>query len=237
MNCRIFFSSLTILLSCIFILPSQAASKRERILSGFNNTAFGAEYSSFGFQSNYIRKFAGTVKFYIHNKSRKNRKSAARRFILSLNRSIRGLKTQIVKNPKQANFHLYIIDRKDYKKTVRKKIYRRPFAAIRGLCLVRSSYTRRGISESAAVIVSDEGERLFKRCLIEEVLQGLGPLNEDRKLKRSIFNAGSKYIGFSKTDRYIMNILYDPRLKVGTSKRATQKLLPKIYNDVRHRLK
>ena len=38
--------------------------------------------------------------------------------------------------------------------------------------MVRSIYSRSGIKRSDAVIVADQGDSQFKRCMIEEILQG-----------------------------------------------------------------
>ena len=231
-----------VLLFCAFIVMlaeggvAQAFTDKS-VIRGFNKTVFGSEFAPSGRQSHYIRKFRSPVRFYIHNRAKKNRRRAARRFILSLNRSIRGLKTRIVSNPNRANFHLYIVDRSDYNNTVRNAVYRRSSAPVRGRCMVRSIFTRLGINRSDAVIVSNEGRKLFKRCLIEEILQGLGPLNEDTSLKLSMFNDRSRHTRFTRFDRYILNMLYDKRLKSGDTQRNVQRLLPKVLGDVKRRIR
>ncbi|MFK5980317.1 MAG: DUF2927 domain-containing protein [Rhizobiaceae bacterium] len=214
-----------------------AVARDAEVIRGFNLTVFGAEYAPFGFQSRYIRKFRKPVRFYIHNMSRKNRTKAARRFILSLNRIIKGLKTRIVSSPAKANFNIYVVDRKDYVNIVRTKIYRQPNATAPGKCLVRSVFSRKGIKRSDAAIVSDGGEALFKRCLIEEILQGLGPLNEDKSLWRSVFNDASKQISFTRFDRLILNMLYDPRIKNGTSLKKVQEILPEVLRSAKKQVR
>jgi len=216
--------------------PSAAPAANDRqIIDGFNKTVFGAEYSPFGIQSQYIRKFRNTVRFYIHNNSKLNRNRSVRSFILGLNRQIKGLKTEIVNSKSRANFNVYIVDRKDYVKTLQKSIYRREGAQAPGKCFVRSIFTTRGIVRSDAVIVSDEGENLFKRCLVEEILQGLGPLNEHTSLRESMFNDRSRFTSFTRFDRYILNMLYDSRIKVGMPMAKVQKLLPGVLRDIRRR--
>ena len=207
------------------------------VIYGFNKTVFGSEFAPLGRQSRYIRKFRSPVKFYIHNRAKKNRRREARRFILSLNKSIRGLKTRVVSNPDRANFHLYIVDRSDYNNTVRNIVYRRSSAPVRGRCMVRSIFTRFGINRSDAVVVSNEGKTLFRRCLIEEILQGLGPLNEDTSLKSSMFNDRTRHTKFTRFDRYILNMLYDKRLKSGDTQKSVQRLLPKVLGDVKRRIR
>lgn len=214
--------------------PAKAASDYQ-IIDGFNKTVFGAEYSPFGIQTKYIRKFRGTVRFQIKNRSSLNRTRRVRSFISSLNHQIRGLKTVIVSSREKANFTVYIVDRKDYASTVQKSIYRNERAKAPGKCFVRSVFTTNGIVRSDAIIVSDEGESLFRRCMVEEILQGLGPLNEHTSLRESMFNDRSRHTSFTKFDRYILNMLYDPRLKVGMPMSKVQPLLPNILGDIRKR--
>ncbi len=221
------------------LVNSDAASafSDKSIIYGFNKTVFGSEFSPVGAQSRYIRKFRSPVRFYVHNRARKNRRKEAKQFILSLNRSIRGLKTEIVTNPDRANFHLYIVDRSDYNNTVRNIVYGRSTAPVRGRCMVRSIFTRFGINRSDAVVVSNEGKKLFRRCLIEEILQGLGPLNEDTSLKLSMFNDRTRHTVFTRFDQYILNMLYDKRLKTGDSQKSVQSLLPSVLGDVKRRIR
>ncbi|GIL01384.1 MAG: hypothetical protein BroJett030_12830 [Alphaproteobacteria bacterium] len=213
-----------------------AASDAE-LINGFNLTVFGAEYAPFGYQSDYIRKFEGTARFYIHNLSQRNRVAEVSTFILSLNRLIHGLRTQVVTSPGQANFHVYIVDRVDYAPTVREKVYGHSTANTPGRCLVRSIFSRNGIKRSDAVIVSDEGEALFNRCKIEEILQGLGPLNEHPSLRESMFNDFTRHTSFTRFDRIILNMLYDPRIKNGASKQSVQSLLPAVLRTAKARVR
>ena len=193
------------------------------------------EYSPFGIQSKYVRKFRGTVRFSIQDKSSLNRKHRVSAFIKSLNRQIKGLNTVVVDSKRTANFTVYVVDRKDYAATIQKSIYRSTRAKAPGKCFVRSVFTPSGIVRSDAIIVSDEGENLFKRCLAEEILQGLGPLNEHTSLKESMFNDRSKHTSFTRFDRYILNMLYDPRVKAGMPMSKVQSLLPIVLGDVRKR--
>ncbi len=93
-----------------------------------------------------------------------------------------------------------------------------------------------GIKRSAAVIVSDEGEFLFHRCLVEEVLQGLGPMNDDDTLIHSVFNDRSHHSRFTAFDQILLNMLYDPRIKPGMSTTQLQNILPLVARDARRRV-
>ena len=237
-----FIGKVRSLVLCYFLamlLPvsvTHAASDAE-VIRGFNLTVFGAEYSPMGVQSDYIRKFPGTVRFYIENTAARDRRGEVGAFIRSLNSLIRGIRVDIVDSPANANFIVYVVDRKDYVATVRQKVYRRQDAAAPGKCLVRSVFSPAGIRRSDAVIVSDEGEALFDRCKVEEILQGLGPLNEHPTLTESMFNDRTRHTRFTLFDRLILNMLYDPRIRNGMTPQAVQPLLPQILRDVRKRVR
>ena len=217
-------------------LPARAASNDE-LLRGFNLTVFGAEFAPFGIQSRYIRKFNGPVRFNIINLAKRDRTAAVAQFIRSLNGSIYGLKTSTTRNPAGANFNVYVVDQADYVKVAREQVYKRSTARIPGKCLVRSVFSRNGIIRSDAVVVSDGGEALFKRCMIEEILQGLGPLNEHPSLKESMFNDRSRHTSFTRFDRIILNMLYDRRIRNGASIGSVQEILPAVLADAKRRVR
>jgi hypothetical protein len=140
-----------------------------------------------------------------------------------------------VSSKSQANFVVYIVDRKDYESVVRDKVYRRATASTPGKCLVRSVFSRSGISRSDAVIVADEGEALFDRCKAEEILQGLGPLNEHPSLRESMFNDRTRHTQFTRFDRLILNMLYDRRIRNGATLEEVQKILPDVLRTAKGR--
>jgi hypothetical protein len=209
--------------------PALAQTKQSDLIRGFNATVFGSEYTPGQSQTAYVRKFVREVRVHIDNRSAKDRRAQARSFLLGLNRDIRGMALRVLDTKRSANFKLIIVDKADYERTVQRDVYGNSSTPVRGRCIVRSFFTRTGIRRATAVIVSDRGERLFQRCLIEETLQGLGPLNEDRRLMQSVFNDASRQTTFTRFDRLIMNMLYDPLLPVGTSQARAQSILPRLY--------
>jgi hypothetical protein len=208
-----------------------------QLTKGFQKTVFGAEYSSFGWQSNMVKKYTKPVRVYIDNRSKIDRRSQVRRFVRSLPRSIRGLDIAIVNSPAKANYRIYIVDKARYKETVRKDVYGKRVMSVPGRCLVRVVSGPGGIKRSDAVIVADDGTFLFKRCLVEEVLQGLGPVNDNSGLTHSVFNDTSKHVNFTKHDRYILNMLYNPKIKAGMSEREVRSVLPAVIRDARRQVR
>ncbi len=208
-----------------------------QLTKGFQKTVFGAEYSSFGWQSKMVKKYTKPVRVYIDNRSRIDRRSQVRRFVHSLPRSIRGLKVAIVNSPAKANYRIYIVDKARYKETVRKDVYGKRSMRVPGRCLVRVISGPGGITRSDAVIVADDGDFLFKRCLVEEVLQGLGPVNDNPGLTHSVFNDNSRHVSFTKHDRYILNMLYNPKIKAGMSEKDVRTVLPAVIRDARRQVR
>jgi hypothetical protein len=207
----------------------------EQIADSFRRTVFDAEYTQWGWQSRVVKKFARPVRFFIDNRSRIERRREARAFVASLPGSIRGLKATIGDDFGRANYRIFIVDRAQYRDVVRGDLGIRGRAP--GRCVVRVVSGPGGIARADAVIVADEGDLLFRRCLIEEVLQGLGPLNDDARLKESVFNDRSQHADFTLHDRVLLNVLYDPRVKAGMSEREVEAVLPRVIRDARRRVR
>ena len=87
------------------------------------------------------------------------------------------------------------------------------------------------------MIVADEGDFLFHRCMVEEILQGLGPVNDDRSLDESVFNDRSRHATFTGFDRHILNMLYHPLIEPGMTKLEVARVLPTVAAEVQARLR
>lgn len=222
----------------LFATPalSQRLPKDAAILEGFETVIFGAELRGTFSDDSYLKRFAVPVRFRIESKAKLDRAPAIRAFVRQMGRQIAHLDTGMAGREESANFVVHVVDRADYQK-VGREIYRNPFYRVPGNCIVRSVYGRGGISRSEAILVSDEGEALFRRCLVEELLQGLGPLNDDADAAQSVFNDTSLLTSFGGYDRLILNMLYDRRLEPGMSRKAAEPLLPKILAETKRRLR
>lgn len=225
------------LLVALAATPARAFPDAQ-LIDAFERTVFGSEYPSWGWQAFMVKKFAGPVRFHIDDRSAASRGGEAAAFVRSLPRLVRGLDAAIVENARAANFRIFVVDRADYRTVVANEIYDRPSSAFApGKCLVRVVSGRGGIARSDAVIVADEGEFLFRRCLTEEVLQGLGPVNDDPTLPDSVFNDASGHSGFTSFDRHILNMLYHPAIRPGMTKMEARRVLPDVAAEVRARLR
>ena len=227
------------LLAALTLCPSvHPASAQDRfsdpaLLYGFYRTVFGLEHANGGHGADVVKKFAGPVLLYVDDRSGTGKGASVERFVRSVDGAVAGLDLRIVPRALDANFTVYVVRRADYADTIRRDIYASQNAPILGRCMVRVLTELSGITRAQAVIVADEGEFLFQRCMVEEILQGLGPLNDDPTLAASVFNDGSPHAAFMLHDRYILNMLYHPRIVPGMTRGDVDRVINAVLEDVR----
>jgi hypothetical protein len=235
MHCR--YLILIAVLVSLLPAPCRAFTGAE-LIDGFDRTVFGSEYTTFGWQSHLVKKFAGPVLLHVDDRSAAKRGGEVAAFARTLSGLIRGLELHVVADAQDANYRVFVVDRTAYRETVAREVYRRADSTYApGRCLVRIVSTSSGITRSDAVIVADEGEFLFRRCMVEEVLQGLGPVNDDSTLDESVFNDTSRHASFTDFDRHILNMLYHPLVEPGMTRAEVDRILPKVASEVRFRLR
>ena len=202
----------------------------------FMRVMLSAEYGGGSQFANSIKKYDKTVRFAIINHAKLDRRPAVRSFVTALPKKIRGLKASVVSNPDAANFRIHVVDKRQYARVIRKEIYKDKRAKVQGQCFVRVLPGKKGIHSTDVVIVSDRDERTFNRCLVEEVLQGLGPLADRGHKGYSVFNSASQHSSFTMHDRVLLSALYDPRIKPGMSKAQVKNVISKVIHDCIARL-
>lgn len=234
---RLAVASIAAALLATLTASSGHAFSDQELIDGFQRTVFGSEYQTYGWQSFLVKKFARPVRVFVDDRSAEHRGGDVAEFIRTLPGLIDGLDLEIVASAGEANYRVFVIDRADYRHIVSNEVYGRPSSTFTpGRCLVRVVSTNSGITRSDAVVVADEGEFLFHRCMVEEVLQGLGPVNDDRTLAESVFNDRSRHSTFTSFDRHILNMLYDRRIDPGMTKMEAARVLPEVAADVQARL-
>ena len=231
---------ISILVSLVLIAtatPGRAFSDAD-LIDGFMRTVFGSEYGAWSWPSTMVKKFSVPVRFVVDDRSSAQRGDEVVAFARSLPGLVDGLSLTMEADPAAANFRVLVLDRADYVRVVSQEVYGRSTATdAPGKCLVRVVATRRGIIRADAAIVADEGDALFRRCLVEEVLQGLGPVNDDDTLSESVFNDRSPHTVFTRFDRHILNMLYHPLVRPGMSRDDVRAVLPRVAAEVSARLR
>lgn len=230
--------TLVVALAASILSSPSLAFTDDELIDGFDRTVFGSEYTTFSWQSHLVKKFDTPVRLHVDDRSAARRGGEVADFARSLPHLIEGLQLSVVEDAADANYRVFVIDRADYRDVVARELYGEPSSTYApGRCLVRIVSTEAGISRSDAVVVADEGEFLFRRCMVEEVLQGLGPANDDDALSESVFNDRSRHAVFTPFDRRILNMLYHPLIEPGMTRAEADRMLPRVAAEVQARLR
>lgn len=216
--------------------PAQAGSalkgySDDALAKGFYATVFGLEHGSRG--ANIVKRYHRQIRFRVENESAIASTRRVEKFIASLPAKLPGVDARLAGPGERANFVVHIVNRQDYVARVRTIAYGGTHGSVPGSCMVKVDYGRSGIDRSDAFIVGDEGDQLFKRCMIEEILQGLGPMNDNPALSDSVFNDRSKHARLMDFDRALVAMLYDPRVRHGMSKADVDTVMPDIIASAR----
>jgi len=89
------------------------------------------------------------------------------------------------------------------------------------------------IERSDVILTVDNGDFIFLDCAYEELLQSLGPINDTASVPWTMFNDNVSMGFFGIYDQYILNLLYDPRVKAGMTVTEVKEVLPAVLADVR----
>ncbi|MBJ3774963.1 DUF2927 domain-containing protein [Acuticoccus mangrovi] len=221
-----------LIVACCLALPAVAADNAvhpDELTRGFFKTVFGLEYGGH-VDAQRVKRYVDPVAFHIEDLSGLNRQADARTFLESLPKRIRHLRASVVDDASQANFRVILVTRDAFSTVVERELKADAFA-MNARCLVGVSTVGGRIKRSTAVIVADD-DFLFSRCLVEEVLQGLGPMNDDDSLTHSVFNDSSKLSHFTAFDQALLNVLYHPMIRPGMSGSEAQRVLPRVMHSL-----
>lgn len=209
----------------------------EEIFDGFFRVVFGAEFLVSG-GVDRIRKYEGPVRVYADNRAKPDRRAQLAEVVDDIRAKVQHLDIQMVEKRKDANVVVTLVRDRDLEKTI-KQFYGKEqgdkiMKSLEPQCL--SGFKKDElfrIQRSDIILAVDAGDFIFYDCVYEEMLQSLGPINDDDKLSSSMFNDEVQMGFFDIFDQYIVNLLYDPRIRAGMSKDQVKQLLPKIMPDVR----
>ncbi len=201
----------------------------QALKAAFFKTVFGLEYGGHA-DAFRVKRFVGPVRFFVDDRSGAGRALDARRFLNRLPRHIGHLRAEVVDRRSRANFNVVLVRDKDFANVVASEL-RANSIAMNARCLVGVTTVNGRIQQSTAVIVADD-DFLFARCLVEEVLQGLGPMNDDDSLTESVFNDRSRHATFTKFDQALMNVLYHPMIRPGMTNSEAHRTLPHVFAEL-----
>lgn len=206
------------------------------IIDGFFKTAFGAEYHLAG-RVDRIRKYDGPVRVFVDG-GRTQRKAQLTRVVDDIATRVQHLDLAMAASDDDANVMVRMVRDRDLHPTIAK------FYGVDRAAEIRKSLDPQCLSgfrknekyeieHSDVFLTIDNGDFVFLDCAYEELLQSLGPINDTSSVPWTMFNDDVQMGYFDVYDQYILNILYDPRIKAGMTVADVKALLPEILIDVR----
>jgi hypothetical protein len=207
------------------------------IADGFFKIAFGAEFHVAG-RVDRIRKFDGPIRVYVESRAKPDRRVDVAKIVADIRRRVDHLDIATTDDRRLANVTVILVRDRDLHRTIR-GLYGRDQAqeierTLRPQCLsgFRKDANFR-ILHSDVILVVDAGDFIFYDCAYEELLQALGPINDDASVPWTMFNDEVHKGFFDIYDQYLLNILYDPRIRPGMAPDEVRAVLPAVLPTVR----
>jgi Protein of unknown function (DUF2927) len=222
------------------IAARQRAEKKtftdDEIADGFFKTAFGAEYQLAG-RVDRIRKYDMPVRVFADG-NRRDRKAQLAKVIADIGVRVAHLDIAMAESREAANIVVKLVRDRDLDRTITafygSERAREIRTSLDPQCL--SGFRKNDnyqIEHSDVILTVDNGDFVFFDCAYEELLQSLGPINDTSAVPWTMFNDNVSMGFFDVYDQYILNILYDPRIKAGMDVTEVKALLPEVLADVR----
>jgi len=226
-------------------ISSRRASERtdftnEEIKDGFFKIAFSAELQV-GAPAERVRKYDEPVRIFVVSKGEPDRRPEIAAIVDDIRARVNHLDVAITNDRRAANFIVMLVAERDLTRTIRslygsdraKRIQR----SLNPQCLSGiGKDSRYRIRRAEVILPVDAGEFVFYDCAYEELLQALGAINDDRSVPWTMFNDDVQMGFFDVYDQYLLNILYDPRVRPGMTKDEVNGLLPDLLSTARARV-
>jgi len=223
------------------IASRQRAEKKTftdgEIMEGFFKTAFGAEYHLAG-RVDRIRKYDVPVRVFAEGANRPDRKAQLAKVVADIAQRVQHLDIAMAETSEAANVLVTLVRDRDLFRTIQGSYGNERAREIRQSldpqCL--SGFRKNEqfeIEHSDVILTVDKGDFIFLDCAYEELLQSLGPINDTASVPWTMFNDNVSMGFFDVYDQYILNVLYDPRIKAGMTVAEVKSVLPEVLADVR----
>jgi hypothetical protein len=222
------------------IASRQRAEKKSftdaEIIDGFFKTSFGAEYHLAG-RVDRIRKYVRPIRVFADG-HRAERKAQLAKVVADIAARVRNLDIAMTDNGENADVTVTMVRDRDLYRTI-VGLYGKDRAkeiriSLDPQCL--SGFRKNEkyeIEHSDVILTVDNGDFVFLDCAYEELLQSIGPINDTSSVPWTMFNDEVSMGFFDIYDQYILNLLYDPRIKAGMTVDEVKAVLPDVLPDVR----
>jgi Protein of unknown function (DUF2927) len=208
-----------------------------RSRTAFFKIAFSAELQ-LDMPVERVRKFDEPVRIFVVSKGVPDRRSEIAAIVDDIRARVNNLDVAVTNDRQAANFFVTLVAQRDLTRAIR-SLYgtgkaRRIQQSLNPQCLSGIGKDKRYRIRRAEVILPvDAGEFTFYDCAYEELLQALGAINDDRSVPWTMFNDDVQMGFFDVYDQYLLNILYDPRVRPGMTKEEVNGLLPDLLRTAR----
>ena len=223
-------------------ISSRRAAERtnfsdDEIKDGFYKIALRAELQ-FDRQVERIRKFNEPVRVFVINRGAPDRRAEIAKIVADIHARVQHLDLAMTDDREAANLVVTLVSKRDLEQTIRFRYGREKAKQIQrsldpqclsGIGKDRSYRIRR----AEAILPVDDGEFSFYDCAYEELLQALGLVNDDSSVPWTMFNDAVQMGFFDVYDEYLVNILYDPRIRPGMTRRELDRVLPEVLPAAR----
>ena len=208
-----------------------------QIIDGFFKIAFGAELAVAG-RTDRIRKYDGAVRVFVESRAKPDRRRQVAGAVADIAARVDHLDIAMADDRAAANVAVTLVRNRDLAATIRafygRDRARRIERSLEPQCLSGFSKDEQyRIVHSDVILVADAGEFIFYDCVYEELLQALGPINDDASVPWTMFNDDVQKGFFDVYDQYLLNILYDPRIRPGMTREEVRALMPQVLPGVR----
>jgi hypothetical protein len=225
-------------------IPAIAARQRAEkktftdaeIVEGFLKTSFGAEFQLAG-RVDRIRKYVAPVRVFADG-NRADRKTQLAQVVADIANRVQHLDIAMAASAADANVTVKLVRDRDLTRTIAKDYGRERAREIKTSldpqCL--SGFRKNEayeIERSNVILTVDNSDFVFFDCAYEELLQSLGPINDTSSVPWTMFNDKVSMGFFDVYDQYILNLLYDPRIRPGMTVEEVRAVLPAALVDVR----
>jgi hypothetical protein len=216
----------------------QTAFSDTEITDGFFKVAFGAELDVKG-NANRIRKFEKPVRVFVDDRAGSQRRADIAAVVADIAARVDHLDLKMTDDRRAANVVVTLVRDQDALRRTIRSFYGRAQAAQIEQRLLPECLSGFGedanhrIERSEVILSVNSGDFRFLDCAYEEILQALGPINDDPSVPWTMFNDEVQMGYFGVYDQYLLNILYDPRVRPGMTKQELSAVLPGVLSTAR----
>lgn len=213
---------------------SQKRYSNEDLLRHFDVIAFNSEFAG---PSPYVMRWEGPVRIHLKGVALDRFRPRLAAFITGELIPLTGLDFSFVEAESQANMLVFHYPRDELAGPMHP--YWHEGTSLEALlqrsqCFVRlhSNQRRQIVAALVAIPVYAADERVTA-CIVEEMTQAMGLLNDADEVRPSVFNDLSLYQELTTHDRLLLRTLYDPRLSAGMPRRQVLPLAAQILAELR----